>query len=161
MAGSRRLWWGRGVLVPQIQFLDSGWTVLFCVQRQYPQCKLCSFPSRFFRCRSWTRLTCPLLCNARCAVLGCQGRRHPCRGADAVSLGPVEPQRFSSCSSLTRCRCLCCAGPSDSIGRRQSRSHSCRSSYFLDKVVDMPVVHNDRCGLSERRKLRRSRSCSL
>ena len=33
-------------------------------------------------------LTCPLLCNARCAVLGCQGRRHPCRGADAVSLGP-------------------------------------------------------------------------
>ena len=104
--------WSRqvpAVLVPQIQFLDSGWTVLFCVQRQYPQCKLCSSPSRFFRCRSWTRLTCPLLCNARCAVFGCHGHRHPCRGADAVSLGPV-----SSCTSLTRCRCLCCAGPSDS-----------------------------------------------
>ena len=35
-------------------------------------------------------LTCRLLCNARCAVHGRQGRRHPCRGAEAVSHGAVQ-----------------------------------------------------------------------
>ena len=33
-------------------------------------------------------LTCPLLCNATCTVLGRQGRRHLRRGADADSHGP-------------------------------------------------------------------------
>ena len=35
-------------------------------------------------------LACPLLCNARSTVHGRQGHRHPCRGADAVSLGPIQ-----------------------------------------------------------------------
>ena len=54
---------------------------------------------RRFSCSSWTRLTCPLLCTAKCAVFpAC--RRHLCRGADADSHG--LPLRFSSCSTLTR-----------------------------------------------------------
>ena len=62
---------------------------LLCCSDLYPQCKLCRLPSRFSRCCSWTGfLTCPLLCSATCTVLGCQGRRHLRRGADAVSYGP-------------------------------------------------------------------------
>ena len=64
----------------------------------YPQCKLCRRPSRFFRCRSWTGLTFPLLRNARCAVLGC--RRHLCRGAEAVSLGPDCSESHSDSSPV-------------------------------------------------------------
>ena len=29
-------------------------------------------------------VTCPLLCNAKCTVLGCQSCRHPCRDAKAI-----------------------------------------------------------------------------
>ena len=55
-------------------------------------------------------LTCPLLCNATCAVLGCQGRRQHCRGAEAVSLGP-------DCSE-NHCDSLVAVG-------RSSRFHGC------------------------------------
>ena len=44
-----------------------------------------------------------------------------------------------------------CAGPAVLVLSvwRQSSSHSCSSSYSLDKVVEMPVVFNDRCWVSE------------
>ena len=63
-------------------------------------------------------LTCPLLCNAKCAVLGCQGCRHPCRDAKAILMvwTVQKTMEIFSCSSLTRCRCLCCAGPASSSG---------------------------------------------
>ena len=64
------------------------WTFLLCGSFVYPQCKLCSRPSKCSRCRSWTGCwRARFLCNARCAVHGRQGHRHLCRGADAVSLG--------------------------------------------------------------------------
>ena len=76
-----------------------------------------------------------------CATPGapsvCQGRRHLCRRAEAVCPGiPQITWRFSSCSSS--------------------------SSYSLDKVVDMPVVSNDRYFVFffKSRKLWRFRSCS-
>ena len=43
-----------------------------------------------------------LLCSATCTALGCQGRPHPCRGAEDVSLVLVvqKTTRFPSCSPL-------------------------------------------------------------
>ena len=56
--------------VSQIQLIDR--VADFPVVRQFrvpPQCKLCSRPSKFFRCRSWGWfLTCPLLCIDRCVA---------------------------------------------------------------------------------------------
>ena len=41
-----------------------------CFRDVFPQCKLCSRPSKFSRCRSWGWfLTCPLLCIDRCVAL--------------------------------------------------------------------------------------------
>ena len=75
--------------VPQIQFIGSGWIFLFCVQRHVPTVQTVQFSIEILQVPflDWF-LTCPLLCNARCTVLGCQGRRHLCRDAESVSLGP-------------------------------------------------------------------------
>ena len=58
-------------------------------------------------------LTCPLLCNARCAVRGRQGRRHLCRGADAVSLGPFVQKTIEilQLQFIDKVFDVCCAGP--------------------------------------------------
>ena len=74
---------------PQIQFIDSGWTFLFCVQRRVPTVQTVQMTVEILQVLLLDRLlTCPLLCNVTCTVLGCQGRRHSCRGADADSYGP-------------------------------------------------------------------------
>ena len=56
---------------------------------------------------------------------------------------------------------VCCAGPASSgaVGEETVEPHSC-SPLSVDNVVAIPVVCNDRCRVSECRKLRRSRSCS-
>ena len=83
----QKLWWFRSCSVDAllVQFIDG------CGRMH----------RRRFACSSWTRLTCPLMCNAKCAVyaamsstpLSWRRRRFP---------WSVLPQRFSSCSTLTR-----------------------------------------------------------
>ena len=77
----------------QIQFIDSGWTFLLCCSDVYPQCKLQMTVEIFLVLLLDWLLTCPLLCSATCAVLGCQGRRHLRRGADADSHGPDSSEK--------------------------------------------------------------------
>ena len=91
---------------------------------------------------SWSRRS----CRWERSCSWCQGRRHLCRGADAVSLvllfktKEILQLQFSV--------------------RRQSSSHSC-SPLSMDTVVAMPVVvQRQMQGGSNVRKLRRSRSCS-
>ena len=86
-------------------------------------------------------LTCPLLCNARCTVHGRQGRRHLCRGAEAVSHGAV-PQTTEILQSQSIHKVFDVSFVhkfSVQTVRRQSSSHSC-SSLHLDTVVHMSVV---------------------
>ena len=59
------------VEVPQLQFFDRVVVQLLHRDRD-AQCKLCRRPSSFFRCSSWTRLTCPLLYYDRCVGLTVQ-----------------------------------------------------------------------------------------
>ena len=59
------------VEVPQFQFFDRVVVQLPHRDRD-AQCKLCRRPSSFFRCSSWTRLTCPLLYYDRCVGLTVQ-----------------------------------------------------------------------------------------
>ena len=80
------------VQVPAVCADDSG-CALPSVHRQSWTFLLCSYSAncasdrRVFQVLLVDRfLTCPLLCNATCTVLGCQGRRHLRRGADAISL---------------------------------------------------------------------------
>ena len=103
-------------------------------------------------------LTCPFLCNAKCASSR-QCRRHPCRGADADSHGPFFLS-FSSCSTLIRWSSCVVQVPQCALSVGNSRDPTVAARFFLDQVVDMPVVCNDRCWVSECRKLRWSRSCS-
>ena len=81
------------VQVPAVCADDSG-CALPSVHRQSWTFLLCSYSAncasdrRVFQVLLLDRfLTCPLLCNATCTVLGCQGRRHFRRGADAISYG--------------------------------------------------------------------------
>ena len=93
----------------------------------------------------------PVVCSATCTVLGCQGRRHLRRGADAVSYGPDCSEIHSDSSVAVHEKVV------DVTVGRSSRFHVCclcedsrdstvaRVYSFLDKVVDMPVVFNDIC----------------
>ena len=57
---------------------------------------------------------------------------------------------------------VCCAGPASScaVCEETVEIPQPQPVSSLDKIVDMPVVFNDICLVSECRKLRRSRSCS-
>ena len=69
-----------GCALPSVH--RQSWTFLSCFHSAN-----CANDRRVFQVLLLDRLlTCPLLCNATCTVLGCQGRRHSCRGADADSL---------------------------------------------------------------------------
>ena len=95
-------------------------------------------------------LACPLLCNARCAVHGRQGRRHLCRGADAVSHGAVQrtivvlqlqfiDKVFDV--SVVQVQQI----PRVPSVRRQSRSHSCnRRIRAWTRSLKCPLC-NDKC----------------
>ena len=103
---------------------------------------------RCFACSSWTWLTCPLLCIAKCAVFA------------VMSLTPLSWRSGRFLRSVPEILLLQYIDKVvvvfyvQSCGR-QSSSHS-RS---LDKVVDMPVVFNDNTRGSACRKLQWSRSC--
>ena len=74
-------------------------------------------------------LTCPLLCIDWChRFYGCQGRRHLCRGAEAISHGPdgSADHRISEVALRHDVRCPCYAGP---------------QSKFIDKVLTVPVEY--------------------
>ena len=67
---------------------------------------------------------------------------------------PTVQNVLTQVQNIVFCRsCSSCAVVGDSRDPRVA-------AHFLDLVVDMPVVFNDRCLASECRKLRRSRSCS-
>ena len=88
-------------------------------------------------------LTCPFFATSG-AQSACQGRRHLCRGADAVSPGPSvqTTTEILQLQSTDKVFDVCCAGPASSrvhSVRRQSSSHSC-SPLCMDTVVAMPVV---------------------
>ena len=149
--------------VPQIQFIDSGWIFLLCVQRQVPTVHTVQFSVEIPQVplKDWF-LTRPLSCNARC-IYGCQVRGHLCRGAEAVSLGPVQKTiDIVQLQFIDKVFDVCCAGPASSgavcdetveLPQLQPVEHGhCRC---------MPVVCNDRClVVQECGKLRRLRSCS-
>ena len=67
-------------------------------------------------------------------------RRHPCRGANADSLG--LPQRFSSCCTLTRWSTFFCAGPAVFECRRGGDRRSPTVAPFC---MDTGVAHARRC----------------
>ena len=93
----------------------------------------CALVETFFCCSSWTWLTCPLLCIAKCAVIAvcC---RHPCRGAEADSYAFLS---FSYCSTLIRwSSSLVQVLLWETVEFPQLQP-------FPDKVVDMPVVLDD------------------
>ena len=83
------------VQVPAICADDSGcalpsihrqsWTFLL----SFAQCKLCRRPSSFPGVALGPFLDMPVVVQRHMHSLGCQGRRHLRRGADAVSYGPV------------------------------------------------------------------------
>ena len=68
----------------------------------FSQCKLCRRPSSFPGAALGPVIDILLLCSATCTALGCQGRPHPYRGAENVSLVLVvqKTTRFPSCSPL-------------------------------------------------------------
>ena len=95
---------------------------------------------RGFACSSWTWLTCPLLCIAKCAV------------SAVMSLPPLSWRSGRVLWSVPNILLLQYIDTVvvvlyvQSCGR-QSSSHSCS----LDKVVDMPVVFNDSLWFNVRR----------
>ena len=128
--------------LPQIQFIDSGWIFL---QRWVPTVQTVKQTVEFLQLPLLDQfLTCPLLCNARCAV----------RVVKVVDISVVAQMQFPlvlnvqntieilQLQFIDKVIDACCAGPASSrvqSVRRQSRSHSC-SSLKLDTVVHMPVV---------------------
>ena len=125
-----------------------GYSCYVCRNR-YPQCKLCSSPSKFSRCRSWTRFAMPVVVQTPSAQFAWQCRRQLCRGAEAVSLGPVQKTiEILQLQFIDKMVDFCCAGPADSSllsVRRQSRSHSSSSSIRAwTRSLPCPLVCNDR-----------------
>ena len=93
----------------------------------------------------------PVVVQRHMHSLGCQGRRLLRRGADAVSYGPdcSEKDRDSPVAVHSKGgRRHCWAGPADStcaVSVKTALSPQLHVSYsFPDKVVDMPVVFNDK-----------------
>ena len=117
----------------------------------FSQCILCRRPSSFSGVALGPVIDILLLCSATCTVLGCKGRPHPYRGAEDVSLvlDVQKTTRFPSCSPLIDVDVTCWAGPADStcaVCVKTAEIPQLHASYsFLDKVVDMPVVFNDKC----------------
>ena len=86
----------------------------------------------------------PILVPRQVRSSWCQGRQHLCRGANAVSLGPVQKTiEILQLQFIDKVVVVCCArsskfGCMQSVWR-QSSSHSC-SPLSMDTVVAMPVV---------------------
>ena len=128
-------------MVPLFSSSTDWWFLPLCYRDWYAQCQTVLL--------DWL-LTCPLLCNARCEVHARHGRRHPCRGAEAVSFGPVqqttEIHQLHSINQVfdvpvAQDQLFTGAGREKLVEIPQLHSsHSC-----LDKVVHTPVVCNGRC----------------
>ena len=91
-----------------------------------------------FACSSWTRLTCPLLCNAKCAVsLAC--RRHP-----VVAQTQIPMVRFTTeilqMQYIDKVIDVCCEGPRCALSVGDTRDPTVAARFFSDQVVDIPVV---------------------
>ena len=112
-------------------------------------------------------LTCPLLCIAWYPIYGCQGRRHLCRGAEAVSLGPdfqktiVIPLLQSIDKVFDVSVVQVQQVPRVQSVRRQSRSRSCnRRIRSWTRSLTCPLCSTTNARGSAYRKLQWSRSCS-
>ena len=91
-------------------------------------------------------LTCPLLCNARCTVHSRHGRRHPCRGAEDVSFGPVQQTtEISQLQSLIWWSSCVLPVPQFVRSCEETVEIPELQPFFLDPVVHTPVVCNDSC----------------
>ena len=86
------------------------------------------------------------MCNATCTVYGRHGRRHPCRDAE-LSFGPDCSENHSdSPDAYIDMVVDVPVGQVQQIPRVLSVTPQLHASYsFLDNVVDMPVVFNDKC----------------
>ena len=96
-----------------------------------------------------------------CPFCACPGRQH-CRGAEVVSLGPVQQTtEIPQLQYIDKVVVVCCAGPTvRALSVGDSRDPTVAARFLPDQVVDMPVVFKDRCWVSKCRTLRRSSSCS-
>ena len=86
------------------------------------------------------------MCNATCTVYGRHGRRHPCRDAE-LSFGPDCSENHSDSPDVYIDMVVDVpVGQVQQIPRVLSVTPQLHASYsFLDNVVDMPVVYNDKC----------------
>ena len=114
--------------VPQLQYLAN---VLTCPYR----CMRVQFLDRF--------LTCPLLCNARC-LYGCQ-----VVDISVVAQTQIPMVRFTTeilqMQYIDKVIDVCCAGLRCALSVETVEIPQLQARFFLDHVVDMPVVFNDRC----------------
>ena len=117
--------------------INSGWC-LFSSSRLVRTVSNCAF--------LYWLLICPLLCNARCAVHARHGRRHPCRGAEDVSFGPVQQTtKISQLQSLIWWSSYVLPVPQFVRSCEETVEIPQLQLVFLDPVVHTPVVCNDSC----------------
>ena len=106
----------------------------------YPQCKLCSSPSRFLRCRSWTGFDMPVIVQRQVRSLRVK----------VVDISAVAQRQFPLVLFRTpwRFRCSMSVVQVQQIRvqsvRRQSSSHSC-SPLSMDTVVAYPLCAMTDC----------------
>ena len=121
-----------------LQFFTGWCFLLLCYRDSYAQCQTCA-------CLDWL-LTCPLLCNARCAVHARHGCRHPCRGAEDVPFGLVQQTTdISQLQSLIWWSSYVLPVPQFVRSCDETVEIPQLQPVFLDPVVHTPVVCNDSC----------------
>ena len=91
-----------------------------------------------------TRLTCPFLCNAKCAVSSAC-RRHPVVAQTQIPMVPLF--RKSLRFSIDKVFDVCCAGPRCALSVGDSRDPTVAARFFSDQVVDIPVVSTTGAGV--------------